>query len=115
MKRIRKGALGTVLIAAGTILSFLGMANPARTAAVFAAATSSSSTLPTTENAYCAKGDIWTGGTSDGPAELPQGCVYTGSMARRVRAMSLSSPRAEMSSPPLRPPIAETSSSFSKA
>jgi hypothetical protein len=34
--------------------------------------------MPTAENAYCAKGGIWTGATSDGPAELPQGCVYTG-------------------------------------
>jgi hypothetical protein len=78
MKRIRKRDVRTVLIAAGTILAFLAMAKPARTAAVSAAATSSSSTMPTSENAYCAKGDNWTGGTSDGPAELPQGCVYTG-------------------------------------
>lgn len=78
MKRIRKGALGAVLIAGGTILAFLGMAKPARSAPLPPAATSSSSAVPTSENAYCAKGDIWTGGTSDGPAQLPQGCVYTG-------------------------------------
>jgi hypothetical protein len=78
MKRIRKGDLGTVLIAAGTILAFLGMVKPARAAGATTAATSSSSTMPTSENAYCAKGDIWTGGASDGPADLPQGCLYTG-------------------------------------
>jgi hypothetical protein len=78
MKRIRKGALGTGLIAAGTILAFLGMAKPARTAAVSATVTTSSTTMPTSENAYCSTSDVWTGGTSDGPAQLPQGCVYTG-------------------------------------
>jgi hypothetical protein len=66
-----------VLIAAGTMLAFLGTAKPARTAAASAAVTSSAST-PTGENAYCAKGDIWTGATADGPAKLPHGCVYTG-------------------------------------
>lgn len=75
MKRIREGALGAVLMAAGTVLVFLGTVKPAP---LSAAAASSSSTLPTSENAYCAKGDIWTGATSDGPALLPQGCVYTG-------------------------------------
>jgi hypothetical protein len=25
----------------------------------------------------CAKGDVWTGNTSDGPAQLPRACVYT--------------------------------------
>jgi len=78
MKRICKGDLGTVFIAAATMLAFLGMAKPVRAAAVSTAAASSSSTMPTSENAYCAKGDIWTGETSDGPADLPQGCVYTG-------------------------------------
>jgi len=78
MKRIRKGATGAVSVAAATILVFLGMASPARTAPPSAAGTSSSVTVPTAENAYCAKGDIWTGETSDGPALLPQGCVYTG-------------------------------------
>ncbi len=77
MKCIRKG-FGAVLIAAGTMLAFLGMAKPARTAPLSAAVTSSSSMMPTAENAYCAKGDIWTGATSDGPAHLPQGCMYTG-------------------------------------
>lgn len=75
MTRIRKGALGAVLIAAGTLLVFFGMTNPSP---AFAAVTGSSSTMPTGENAYCAKGDLWTGATSDGPAELPHGCVYTG-------------------------------------
>ncbi len=78
MKRMRKGGQGAALILAGAIIAFLGMAKPARTATVSAAAASSSSTMPTSENAYCAKGDIWTGASSDGPAELPQGCVYTG-------------------------------------
>lgn len=78
MKRIRKGPLGTLLIATGTIVALLSMPKPARTAGVSAAATSSSTTMPTSENAYCSKGDIWIGGVSDGPAELPQGCVYTG-------------------------------------
>jgi hypothetical protein len=78
MKRIRDGALGAVLIAAGTMLAFLGMTKPARTAPVSADVTSTSSTMPTGENAYCAKGDIWTGAREDGPAQLPQGCVYTG-------------------------------------
>ena len=79
MKRIRKGALGAVLIAAGMILAFLSTAESARSAPVSAAATSSPSiAMPTGENAFCAKGDIWTGATSDGPAELPRGCVYTG-------------------------------------
>lgn len=74
MNHIRKGALGAVLIAAGAILAFLSTAKPAP---VFAA-TSSSSAMPTDENAYCAEGDIWRGATSDGAAELPHGCVYTG-------------------------------------
>jgi hypothetical protein len=78
MKRIRKGALGAVLVATGTILAFLGMPEPGRTAPASADVTGSSSTLSTSENAYCAKGDIWTGATSDGPAQLPRGCVYTG-------------------------------------
>jgi hypothetical protein len=78
MKCIRKGAFGAVLIAAGTMLALLGMAKSARTAPLSAGVTSSSSTVPTAENAYCAKGDIWTGATSDGPAHLPQGCIYTG-------------------------------------
>lgn len=30
------------------------------------------------ENQYCLKGDVWTGAKADGPAELPQSCVYTG-------------------------------------
>ena len=34
--------------------------------------------VPLDENAYCAKGDIWTGAASDGSAHLPQACVYTG-------------------------------------
>jgi len=29
-------------------------------------------------NAYCGKGDVWLGGASDGPAQLPQHCIYTG-------------------------------------
>jgi len=78
MKRIRTGALVTVLFATGTILAFLSFATPARSAPASGVATSSSSTMPTDENAYCAKGDTWIGATSDGPAELPRGCVYTG-------------------------------------
>ena len=78
MKRIRTGELGVVLIASGMILAILAMPKPARTAPVSATATSSSGAMPTGENAYCAKGDIWTGATSDGPAQLPEGCVYTG-------------------------------------
>jgi hypothetical protein len=77
MTRIRKGATLAVFMAAATILVFLGMASPGRSAPM-SEATSSSVTVPTTENAYCAKGDTWTGETSDGPALLPQGCVYTG-------------------------------------
>lgn len=76
MKRTRSCARGILLIAAGTILAS-GVAQPAGAAAHFAAATSSSSTMPTGENAYCAKDDTWTGATSDGPADLPRGCVYT--------------------------------------
>src|SRR5215831_20119973 len=53
MKRIRKGALGAVLIAAGTIPAFLGMAKPARSASLSVVVTGSSSTMPTDENAYC--------------------------------------------------------------
>lgn len=30
------------------------------------------------ENAYCAIGDKWIGPSSDGPATLPQTCIYTG-------------------------------------
>jgi hypothetical protein len=30
------------------------------------------------ENAYCAIGDKWTGAASDGPAALPENCIYTG-------------------------------------
>ena len=75
---ICKSALGAVFFAAGIILLFLGMAKPARSAPLPAGVTSASTAVPTDENAYCAKGDIWTGGSSDGPAHLPQGCVYTG-------------------------------------
>ena len=74
MKRIRKGEFGAVLISAGMILVFLSMLEPARSAG----ATSSVSSIPVSENAYCAKGDVWKGTTSDGTAELPHGCVYTG-------------------------------------
>jgi hypothetical protein len=77
VKRIRNGASDALLIVAGTILAFLSMLNPARSAQLSAAVTGSSPTVPAIENAYCAKGDIWTGATSDGPAELPQRCVYT--------------------------------------
>ena len=77
MKRIRKGVIVAMFFAAGTILALLGMAKPARTAPLSAAMINSPSTMPTGENAYCAKGDIWTGATSDGPADLPHGCVYT--------------------------------------
>ena len=35
-------------------------------------------TPPTTENAYCGKGDVAKFGEKDGPAELPQSCYYTG-------------------------------------
>jgi hypothetical protein len=78
MKRIRKGVFGVVLIAVETMLAFLGMVNLAHTAPLSTAVTSSSSTMPTGENAYCANGDIWTGAASDGPAQLPRGCIYTG-------------------------------------
>src|SRR5215831_7550118 len=78
MKRIRKGALGAVLISAGTILAFLGVARPARTAPLSEDATSPSSTMTTGENACYAKGDIWKGSSSDGPAHLPYGRVYAG-------------------------------------
>lgn len=77
MKRIRKGVSGLVLFAAGTFLGFLGLAEPARSAPQALAVTSSSTTVSTNENAYCAKGDVWTGPTSDGPAKMPEGCVYT--------------------------------------
>ncbi len=30
------------------------------------------------ENVYCAIGDKWTGASSDGPAALPETCIYTG-------------------------------------
>ena len=29
------------------------------------------------ENFYCAKGDVWTGPATDGPAQLPKRCIYT--------------------------------------
>lgn len=32
---------------------------------------------PTTENAYCAKGDVPRFGEKDGPAQLPTACYYT--------------------------------------
>lgn len=35
-------------------------------------------TLPTSENAYCAKGDTPLFGDKDGPAQLPTACYYTG-------------------------------------
>ena len=78
MKRICTGDLGAVLFVSVMILVFLSVPKSARTATVPATATSSSSLMPAGENAYCAKGDIWTGATSDGPAQLPEGCVYTG-------------------------------------
>src|SRR6476661_2323314 len=76
MKRIRKGASGVVLFSVGTVLTL--MPGPARTAPASASDISSSSTLSLKENAYCAKGAVWTGSKSDGPAQLPQGCIYTG-------------------------------------
>lgn len=77
MKRIRKGALGVVLTAMGVGVGFLGMVSPAESAPLPSSAISSSSTVSTNENAYCGKGDVWTGPTSDGPAQMPEGCVYT--------------------------------------
>ena len=77
MKRTRKSVRVVVLIAAATIIASLAIANAAHAAPPSAAATSSTSTMPTAENAYCAKGDIWTDATADGPADLPRGCVYT--------------------------------------
>jgi hypothetical protein len=35
-------------------------------------------TPPTSENAYCAKGDVAQFGDKDGPAQLPTACYYTG-------------------------------------
>src|ERR1700741_4061643 len=70
--------LGPAVSAVKTILALLGMAKPALSAPASAAATSSVSSIPVSENAYCAKGDVWKGTTSDGTAELPHGCVYTG-------------------------------------
>src|SRR5258707_1378623 len=32
---------------------------------------------PTSENAYCGKGNVAQFGTKDGPAELPKACYYT--------------------------------------
>ena len=78
MKRTGKSARVPLLIAAATIIASLSIANLAQGAPLSAGLTSSTSTMPTSENAYCAKGDIWMGATSDGPAELPRGCVYTG-------------------------------------
>src|SRR5215471_7980557 len=78
MKRIRKRALGVVFFSTGTMLAFLGMARPARTAPLPTDVTSFSTTMSTGENAYCADGDVWAGASSDGSAHLPQGCVYTG-------------------------------------
>src|SRR5215469_12587300 len=77
MKRIRKGVIVAMFFAAGTILALLGMEEPAGASMLSADMINSTSTAPTGENAYCAKGDIWAGATSDGPADLPHGCVYT--------------------------------------
>src|SRR5437764_13041604 len=33
---------------------------------------------PTSENAYCGKGDVAQFGEKDGPAQLPTACFYTG-------------------------------------
>ena len=30
------------------------------------------------ENVYCGKGDVWIGPATDGPAQLPKRCIYTG-------------------------------------
>src|ERR1700758_5674488 len=73
MKCIRRGDLRSVLITAGMVVAFLGMAKEGRTAPVSSSATA----MPTAENAYCGKGDVWTGAAEDGPARLPEGCVYT--------------------------------------
>ena len=35
------------------------------------------SAMASNSNAYCGKGDVWLGGASDGPAQLPQRCIYT--------------------------------------
>ena len=77
MKSIRKLAFGVVLTAAGIVIGFLG--NSSSTSA-FAQVSPSRSRVATGtwgENAYCAKGDEWIGPTSDGPAQLPEACVYT--------------------------------------
>jgi hypothetical protein len=81
MRRIRKGALVAVLVAAGTIQAFLGMAKSARTPPVFAAA-SAPNAIPTDENAYCAKGDIWTGATSEALVKGARRSLWCGARGR---------------------------------
>lgn len=79
MKRICKTALGVVLSTVGMILGFVG--DPSISAAALVQVSPVSLQPPTVslgENAYCVNGDIWTGPTSDGPAQLPRACVYTG-------------------------------------
>jgi hypothetical protein len=77
MKRIRKVALGAVLTGAGMILGFLD--DFSSISSVLAQAASAPPQTSTwSENVYCAKGDVWIGPGSDGHAQLPQACVYTG-------------------------------------
>ena len=64
----------------------ISLADPNQSASTFAIVSAAVTTppaggvsvVPVDENAYCAKGDIWTGPATDGPANLPRACVYTG-------------------------------------
>jgi hypothetical protein len=54
--------------------------------------TTTSATVPLGENAYCAPGDVWTGEATDGPAELPKRCVYTGSFPSPGKVITVATP-----------------------
>jgi hypothetical protein len=58
---------------------------------------------PTTENAYCGKGDVAKFGDKDGPAQLPKSCYYTGldgtpSPGKQIRVAANSDLRAAVDS-----------------
>ena len=64
----------------------ISLADPNQTAGTFAMVSprpvlppaAGTAVVPVDENAYCAKGDTWTGAATDGPANLSGACVYTG-------------------------------------
>lgn len=75
---------------------FLGLVVIFLLATVFSAAAAAP---PTSENAYCGKGDVPQFGSKDGPAELPKACYYTGIDGTPSPGKQISvSPKADLTS-----------------